>query len=296
MIVFKKEDNELKVLLVRHNAGHWGFPKGHVEENETEEETAIRETFEETGVKAKVVGDFREVVTYYVKENTLKDVVFFIGEAENDDLIPQLIEVSDVGFVEINEAMKLIDHTDAIELLIKAIDYYQDNLIENTFYNDDKLTKEEIDESVIRTKALIINSNNELLLGYCNKTYQFPGGHLEDGETISECLIREIKEETGINLDKKIYVPFFFTRYYTKNYRNSLKNRENIIYYFMIYTDITFDLENTSFDDGEKSGNYTLKYIPLKEVKKVLINSINDNPINGIITREMLDVLKYVEV
>lgn len=36
MIVFKKESDELKVLLVHHNVGHWGLPKGHVEENETE--------------------------------------------------------------------------------------------------------------------------------------------------------------------------------------------------------------------------------------------------------------------
>ena len=32
-----------KVLMVKHNAGHCAFPKGHVEEGETEFETAIRE-------------------------------------------------------------------------------------------------------------------------------------------------------------------------------------------------------------------------------------------------------------
>ena len=31
-----------KVLVVRMLDGHYGFPKGHVEENETEEETAIK--------------------------------------------------------------------------------------------------------------------------------------------------------------------------------------------------------------------------------------------------------------
>ena len=295
MIIFKNEFDKLKVLVEHQVEGHWSLPKGHVEEGETEEETAIRETFEETGINSRVVGNFRKVITYYVKDNILKDVVYFIGEALSDDIVPQITEVTEVGFVDVNEAIELIEHDDVKGVLEKAINYYQDNLINNNFYNDDNLTKGEIDETVIRTKALIINSKNEILLGYSNKTYQFPGGHLDEGETLSECLIREIKEETGIELENKIYVPFFLTRYYSKNYRNSLKNRENIIYYFIINTDVSYNLENTSYDEGEKLGNYELKYIPLNKVKDVLMNSINDNPINEVITKEMLDALKYLE-
>ena len=43
-------NNEGKVLIVQHNAGHWDFPKGHVENNETEVETAVREVKEETNI------------------------------------------------------------------------------------------------------------------------------------------------------------------------------------------------------------------------------------------------------
>lgn len=53
MVVFKEENDNLYILMVKHNAGHWGLPKGHVEENETETETAVREVFEETGIKAE---------------------------------------------------------------------------------------------------------------------------------------------------------------------------------------------------------------------------------------------------
>lgn len=296
MIVFKKEKEKLEVLLVHHNIGHWGLPKGHVEENETEIETAIREIEEETGIKAKVIGDFREVITYKPKENSIKDVVYFIGKSENNKVIPQLEEVSEADFIEINKALELIDHDNEKNLIESAVKYYQDNLIDNNFYNDDNLTKDDIDETVIRTKALIINSKGEILLGYSNKTYQFPGGHLENNETLSECLIREIKEETGIDLDKKIYIPFFLTRYYTKNYHDSLKNRENIIYYFIIYTDVSYILENTAYDEGEMKGNYTLKYILLENVKELLVSSIKDNPVNEIITPEMLEVFKYLEI
>ena len=42
-----------RVLMVKHVAGgHWAFPKGHVEKGETEEQTAVREVLEETGIDA----------------------------------------------------------------------------------------------------------------------------------------------------------------------------------------------------------------------------------------------------
>lgn len=71
-------------------------------------------------------------------------------------------------------------------------------------HNHNNLTLKDITETVIRTKALIVNSKNEVLLGYCEKTYQFPGGHLEEGETLVDCLKREVQEETGIELRKSI--------------------------------------------------------------------------------------------
>ena len=160
------------------------------------------------------------------------------------------------------------------------------------FYNHDNLGKEEIDETVIRVKALLINSNNEILLGYSNKTYQFPGGHLEDNESLVQGLRREIKEETGIVLDNNDYKPFMKITYYNKNYRNTNKNRENIIYYYEIRTDKEPDINNTNLDINEIKGNYVIKKISLDKLNDVLIQSIPDNEINKIIVEEMLAVLK----
>ena len=70
--------NEDKVLIVKHNVGHYGMPKGHVEDGETEFETAIREVKEETNIDAKIIDGFRKVITYSPRENVLKDVVMIL--------------------------------------------------------------------------------------------------------------------------------------------------------------------------------------------------------------------------
>ena len=126
-IVFKEIENKLYVLLVHHNLGHWGIPKGHVEINEKEEETAVREVFEETGINSYVIPGFRKIITYSPKD-VLKDVVFFIGKASDDNLTPQLTEVSEAKYVEINEGINLITHIDEKQVLKKAFDYYQEKI------------------------------------------------------------------------------------------------------------------------------------------------------------------------
>lgn len=50
IIPIREVNQEKKVLLVQHRAGHWGFPKGHALPGEKDQEAAIRELFEETGL------------------------------------------------------------------------------------------------------------------------------------------------------------------------------------------------------------------------------------------------------
>lgn len=159
-------------------------------------------------------------------------------------------------------------------------------------YNYDNLNKEDIDEVVTRLKALIINDKDEVTIGYCNKTYQFPGGHLEEGESLEDGLLREIKEETGIEIKDASIKPFQKITHYSKNYRNSDKNRQNDIYYYVIKTNAKYNMDNASLDEMEKKDGFTVKIIPLNELEDTLIKSISDNPINKVIVEEMLEALK----
>ena len=56
--VYQKFGEEVKWLLGKHSGYHkWVLPKGMIEKGETSKETAVRETEEEMGVVAKIVGD-----------------------------------------------------------------------------------------------------------------------------------------------------------------------------------------------------------------------------------------------
>ncbi len=158
--------------------------------------------------------------------------------------------------------------------------------------NTDGIKDNEIDESATRAKALMINSNNEILLGYGFDTYQFIGGHVNDDESITEGLKREIEEETGIIIEEADLKPFMKIIHYTRNYRNTGKNRENIIFYYYIKNEDEINMKKANYDEWEKKGKFTVKKINMNDLEKVLIESIPNNEMNQLIVEEMLEVIK----
>ena len=120
-IVYRKFHGNTEILLIKHiNSGHWSFPKGHVEAGETEEETALREVKEETGIDILIYPTFREIVSYSPKKDTYKDVVYFLAKAKNYDYIPQEEEISQVRWVEIDLALQLLTYENDKVIVSKA--------------------------------------------------------------------------------------------------------------------------------------------------------------------------------
>ena len=120
-IVYRKSHGNTEILLIKHiNSGHWSFPKGHVEGNETEVETAIREIKEETAIDVMIDPTFRETVSYYPKRDNQKTVVYFIGKAKNYDYIPQEEEISEIRWVDIGYASNILTYENDKNIVNKA--------------------------------------------------------------------------------------------------------------------------------------------------------------------------------
>ncbi|MBE6586959.1 MAG: NUDIX domain-containing protein [Ruminococcaceae bacterium] len=78
-VPFKIKDNTVYYLLIEGKPfGYVGFPKGHMEAGETEEETAIRETYEETSITANIIDGFKGHTHYRLSNGNEKKVVYFL--------------------------------------------------------------------------------------------------------------------------------------------------------------------------------------------------------------------------
>ena len=117
-IVFN--ENTEKVLLVKMHNGNWGFPKGHIESNETKEETAIREVFEETNIKIKIIPNFEREIKYIPNENTIKKVTFFAGITQEENVIIETHEIEDFKWCTYEEALKLVTYKLQKDVLEKS--------------------------------------------------------------------------------------------------------------------------------------------------------------------------------
>ena len=112
-----------KFLIVKMYNGNWGFAKGHMENNETEKETAIREVKEETGLKIRLLDGFKEVIKYVPDKTTLKKVVIFAGIAENEEVKIDKCEIEDYKWCNYDEAMKLITYKLQRDILEKTMKF-----------------------------------------------------------------------------------------------------------------------------------------------------------------------------
>ena len=122
-VVFIRHKDGIKYLILHYGAGHWDFPKGKQEKNEKEEQTALREIKEETGLEdIELLDGFREAVKYFYKkeeETVFKEVIFFLAETHTDEIT---ISSEHIGYAWLSyeHAEKKLTFNNAKELLKKA--------------------------------------------------------------------------------------------------------------------------------------------------------------------------------
>ena len=106
----------------------WSLPKGHLEAGETEEDTAVREVAEETGILGRVVGKLGVIDFWFVAEGRRvhKTVHHFLLVAADPVhglvLSDEDVEVSEVAWVPLGEVPRQLAYADERRLLDRVPD------------------------------------------------------------------------------------------------------------------------------------------------------------------------------
>ena len=118
VIPYRMGAKEPEFLLVLQRNNCWSIPKGHMEAFESEQETALRELSEETGLTATLREDFRDMVEYPMENGCLKQVVLFLGESSGEVTL-EPGELLEYRWASAEEAKKLL-HSEYIRILSRV--------------------------------------------------------------------------------------------------------------------------------------------------------------------------------
>lgn len=106
-------DGRLQVLLVhRRSPRLWALPKGTPDSGETVEETALRETREETGLEVVIERRLESIRYFFVRGSTRfhKTVHFFLMRPVGGRLDDHDAEFDEVAWVDLEEALAILNH------------------------------------------------------------------------------------------------------------------------------------------------------------------------------------------
>jgi ADP-ribose pyrophosphatase YjhB (NUDIX family) len=110
------------VLVRRHAPPLWALPKGTPDAGETLEETALRETREETGLEVEIERPIEAIRYFFVRESTRfhKTVHFYLMRPIGGDLSLHDHEFDEVRWVQLEEALELMSYATERELVVHA--------------------------------------------------------------------------------------------------------------------------------------------------------------------------------
>ena len=128
--VISKTDGSLVALMARFNRGgklEWCIPKGHLEANETNEQAALREVFEETGLQAKIIEYLGEVSYQFIQggKRVNKTVHVYLMEQTGGELSfdkdPHK-EASELELVQVSKLLTRLSHSNERRIAKMAVE------------------------------------------------------------------------------------------------------------------------------------------------------------------------------
>ncbi len=129
-VPFVNVDDQPLYLVTLHHKGHWAFPKGHAEGDETPLESAHRELLEETGLTPAQVYEQTQFSEEYVftsptGEQVHKTNTYWLAEMPSREVTPQVEEVDDFVWLPYSEALERMTFDTGRQSLQRAHELYE---------------------------------------------------------------------------------------------------------------------------------------------------------------------------
>lgn len=132
IIPILRQGDTYSFLLIQHQAGHWGFPKGHAVEGESPVQAACREFVEETGISEYALLEgvsFSESYTFTKKGKTFdKTVTYFLALVKSATVKYQQEEIQNYTWADRESAIALITYDPSKQILRDANQYLTTSL------------------------------------------------------------------------------------------------------------------------------------------------------------------------
>ena len=162
--------------------------------------------------------------------------------------------------------------------------------------NDDGLLLSEAETFSSKVRAVLLE-DDKMLMAYYGGVYLFPGGTIEKEEDPDLAIIRELKEETGIDYDINKLKKLYTLKYYQKNYpvhRDLLRNRLLLTEFYLVdYQGV--DLSKIDRTEKEKRDGFHLQLVKFSEINDIL-NEKTDNPRKKYFDREIDETVKVLKL
>lgn len=154
------------------------------------------------------------------------------------------------------------------------------------------MKNEHIEKTKVR--AIIKTDDDKFLLCNYGGILMFPGGKLEDNEYLTTAILRELKEELGIEYKVTDIEPLTAFKQFQPNYHTRegkiIDRTINTFYYIAPYKGI--NVAATQLSERERKENFKLQLSSEEEIYSFIKNNNTNNPRKKFFVEELKNIIE----